>query len=168
MERFLAWMKGIVLLFFVFTALLYFVPRNVYKKYIRFFMEMTLILAMIYPLLQAVFKENALEKLLDYDEFWEEMDQIELDAEAFEEEQNNYYREECEKNIEEELKLLAGEHGYEVKESEVELNSAYEIESIKVVLRNLSLEQKDEIPLMEQEIEKSYQVDENRLNLTVE
>ena len=63
---------------------------------------------------------------------------------------------------------MAGEHGYEVKESEVELNSAYEIESIKVVLRNLSMEQKDEIPLMEQEIEKSYQVDENRLNLTVE
>ena len=86
MERFLAWMKGIVLLFFVFTALLYFVPRNVYKKYIRFFMEMTLILAMIYPLLQAVFKENALEKLLDYDEFWEKMDKIERDAEAFEEE----------------------------------------------------------------------------------
>lgn len=169
MEHFITWMKGIVLLFFVFTALLYFIPRNVYKKYIRFFMEMMLILAIMYPLLQAVFKENALENLIHYDEFWQEMDNMKLDAEHFEEEQNTYYLKECEKNVEENLRQLILQHGYEVKNIEVKLNTSYEIEDISLVLEETEKKQrKEDILLIQKEILNFYQIEENRLELKVQ
>ncbi|MEE1251295.1 MAG: stage III sporulation protein AF [Lachnospiraceae bacterium] len=169
MEHFITWMKGIVLLFFVFTALLYFIPRNTYKKYIRFFMEMMLILAIMYPLLQAVFKENTLENLIHYDEFWQEMDNMKLDAEHFEEEQNAYYLKECEENIEEDVKQLIFQHGYEVKSVEVKLNTSYEIEDISLVVEQTAKEQKNEdILLIQQEILNFYQIEENKLQFKMQ
>ena len=169
MEHFITWMKGIVLLFFVFTALLYFIPRNTYKKYIRFFMEMMLILAIMYPLLQAVFKENTLENLIHYDEFWQEMDNMKLDAEHFEEEQNAYYLKECEENIEEDVKQLMFQHGYEVKSVEVKLNTSYEIEDISLVVEQTAKEQKNEdILLIQQEILNFYQIEENKLQFKMQ
>ena len=169
MEHFITWMKGIVLLFFVFTALLYFIPRNTYKKYIRFFMEMMLILSIMYPLLQAVFKENTLENLIHYDEFWQEMDNMKLDAEHFEEEQNAYYLKECEENIEEDVKQLMFQHGYEVKSVEVKLNTSYEIEDISLVVEQTAKEQKNEdILLIQQEILNFYQIEENKLQLKMQ
>lgn len=165
MAHLLAWMKGIVLLFFVFSALLYFVPRNVYKKYIRFFMEMTLILALVYPLIRVVFKENALERLIDYDEFWQEMENLQMDVGYLEEEQNAYYREECERNMQEDVERLANECGYEAEEIEVTLTSTYDIEKISLVIKKVQEEADSSV--LKQKILECYQMDEKKLECMV-
>ena len=94
---------------------------------------------------------------------------MKLDAEHFEEEQNAYYLKECEKNVEENLKQLVLQHGYEVKNIEVKLNTSYEIEDISLVLEETEKKQKKEdILLIQKEILNFYQIEENRLELKVQ
>lgn len=66
MGKLLEWMRGIVLLFFLLTALLYFIPRDVYKKYIRFFMEMVLVLAILLPVMKLFYGEDPFGKMVHY------------------------------------------------------------------------------------------------------
>ena len=87
MGKLLEWMRGIVLLFFLLTALLYFIPRDVYKKYIRFFMEMVLVLAILLPVMKLFYGEDPFGKMVHYDEFWQELSNLKTDMEHME-----YYR----------------------------------------------------------------------------
>ena len=94
---------------------------------------------------------------------------MKLDAEHFEEEQNAYYLKECEENIEEDVKQLMFQHGYEVKSVEVKLNTSYEIEDISLVVEQTAKEQKNEdILLIQQEILNFYQIEENKLQLKMQ
>lgn len=185
MEQFMDWMKGIVLLFFIMSALLYFVPRNVYKKYIRFFMEMVLILAILLPILELLYHGNTFEQMVHYDEFWQQLNNIQMDVENMEYMQNSYYVEEYEKSIEEDLKNLVEEYGYEALEADVVMNESYEIENIelklteaqdedsvvidKIVIGSDTGEPTDEsYGKMKQEILDFYQIKEENLQITVQ
>lgn len=96
MGKLLEWMRGIVLLFFLLTALLYFIPRDVYKKYIRFFMEMVLVLAILLPVMKLFYGEDPFGKMVHYDEFWQELSNLKTDMEHMEYLQNKYYAEQYE------------------------------------------------------------------------
>ena len=109
MGKLLEWMRGIVLLFFLLTALLYFIPRDVYKKYIRFFMEMVLVLAILLPVMKLFYGEDPFGKMVHYDEFWQELSNLKTDMEHMEYLQNEYYAEQYEQEIGADIKSMADE-----------------------------------------------------------
>ncbi len=135
MERLLEWMRGIVLLFFLLSALLYFVPREVYKKYIRFFMEMVLVLAILLPVIKLFYEEDSFDKMVHYDEFWQEISNLKTDMEHMEYLQNEYYTEQYEQEIAADIRDMTEEYGYETKQAEVGLDTDYEIEYITLCVK---------------------------------
>lgn len=185
MSQILDWMKGIVLLFFIMAALLYFVPKDAYKKYIRFFMEMILMLALLLPVLELFYKGDTFEKMIHYDEFWQQMDNMKMDMEHVAYLQGNYYVSECENSIEEELKDMVKTYGYEAKEAAVVVNDDFGIERVslnlmrqqeggEIVVGEISVGKKAGEPdeenyrNMKQEIMDFYQLPEEKLDITVQ
>ena len=66
----LSFVKGFLTLFLLIKVLLYFVPKNVFEKYIAFFSGVILVIGLLYPLLQVFGKEEVILEKLGYEE-WE-------------------------------------------------------------------------------------------------
>ncbi|MBR5126999.1 MAG: stage III sporulation protein AF [Roseburia sp.] len=67
----LAYVKGFLVLFLLIKVLLYFVPKNVFGKYIAFFAGVILVIGMLYPLMQFWGQEEVVLEKLEQ-EAWEE------------------------------------------------------------------------------------------------
>ena len=78
MEAVLEWMKGIVILFVVLTALLWLVPKEQYKKYIRFFMELLIVLAVIRPVTGLIDFDGTFDEKIQNSQFMQEMENLRL------------------------------------------------------------------------------------------
>ena len=76
----LAYVKGFLVLFLLIKVLLYFVPKNVFGKYIAFFAGVILVIGMLYPLMQFWGQEEVVLEKLEQ-EAWEERI-LEITAEA--------------------------------------------------------------------------------------
>ena len=63
----LDYVKGFLTLFLLIKILLYFVPKNVFEKYITFFAGVILVIALLYPVFQFLNKEEAVFANLDYE-----------------------------------------------------------------------------------------------------
>ena len=66
----LDFVKGFLALFVLIKILLYFVPKNVFEKYIAFFAGVILVIGLLYPLLQGLLQEEAILDKLQYEQ-WE-------------------------------------------------------------------------------------------------
>jgi len=80
----LSFIKGFLALFLLIKVLLYFVPKNVFEKYIAFFSGMILVIGLFYPLLQIWGKEEIILEKLQYEEWEEELLAITREAEELE------------------------------------------------------------------------------------
>ena len=78
----LDYVKGFLTLFLLVKVLLYFVPKNVFEKYIAFFSGVILVIGLLYPLLQGLGWENKILDHLPYEQWEEELLEIEQDAAA--------------------------------------------------------------------------------------
>lgn len=78
----LAWMKSYIGLFLIFTMILYLLPSQDYRRYLRFFLEMVLVLFCITSLLTAGGKEK--EKRWDqgFAHFYQEWEKRKQEAET--------------------------------------------------------------------------------------
>lgn len=76
----MTYVKGFLTLFLLMKVLLYFVPKNVFEKYIAFFAGVILVIGLFYPVMQYLGQEEAVLKKLEQ-EGWEERI-IEITAEA--------------------------------------------------------------------------------------
>ena len=93
----LDYVKGFLTLFLLVKVLLYFVPKNVFEKYIAFFSGVILVIGLLYPLLQGLGQEDKILEHLQYDQWEEKLLEIEQDATALEKAGEDvladYYRE---------------------------------------------------------------------------
>ena len=67
----LEFVKGFLTLFLLIKVLLYFVPKNVFEKYISFFAGVLLVIGLLYPLVQVFGVEDVILEKLQYEQ-WEE------------------------------------------------------------------------------------------------
>lgn len=135
MEAILEWMKGIVILFVVLSALMYLVPKEQYKKYIQFFMEMVLVIAVISPISKVIYASEDFEEKIHYSQFWQEMENVQMDVEKMDFIQNDYHRAEYETAIEEDIRLMAEGKEYEIDQIDATLSEKYELESVIIVVK---------------------------------
>ena len=76
----LEFVKGFLTLFLLVKVLLYFVPKNVFEKYIAFFAGVILVIGLLYPLLQGLGQEEAVLEKLQYEQWEAELLGIAEDA----------------------------------------------------------------------------------------
>lgn len=135
MEAILEWMKGIVILFVVLSALMYLVPKAQYKKYIQFFMEMVIVIAVISPISKVIYASEDFEEKIQYSQFWQEMENVQMDVEKMDFIQSDYHRAEYEAAIEEDIRLMAEGKEYEIGQIDAALSEKYELESVTMVVK---------------------------------
>ncbi len=141
MEAVLEWMKGIVVLFIVLAALLYLLPNPRYKRYVQFFLEMVVVIAVISPVSKVIYASEDFEEKIHYSQFWTEMENLQKDAEKMEFVQSDYYRAEYETAIGEDVRQMASGDKFEVSQAEVTLSETYELERVTLVMKERGQEE---------------------------
>ena len=81
----LDYIKGFLTLFLLIKILIYFVPKNVFEKYITFFAGVILVIALLYPVFQFLNKEEPVLENLQYEEWEKHLLEVAFEAEELEE-----------------------------------------------------------------------------------
>lgn len=130
------YIKEFLVLFLLMTLFLYLVPGERIKRYIRFFTEIVLTVGILSPLLSIVFDSEKFLEKIEYETFTENLSEISKDMERMEFIQRDYYLEEYENAIEEDVKQTAQQtaeiYGYSVSSVKVHLKEEYKLESIQL------------------------------------
>ena len=80
MNEIVQWVKEYVSLFLAFTLVLYVIPSNEYRGYLRFFLEMVLVLFCLRPILQLSHLDLQKQWENTYHSLYEEMEKRQEEA----------------------------------------------------------------------------------------
>lgn len=140
MTELVRYVRGFLALFIIMLLLLQLVPEEGMKKYIRFFSRLVLSLGFLYPLLSVFCDSDAFLEKIQYETFAESLREISADTAKLEYLQNDYYLEKYEEAVEQDVYRTADNYvepyGLTVGEVEVTLSSGYEVETLKVSLKD--------------------------------
>ena len=135
-----AYVKGFIVLFVILTLLLYLPPGKTYQKYIRFFTELILTIGLLTPMLSALFNGEEFLELIEYETFTENLSELSKDMEQIEYIHNDYYIEEYERAIEEDVSMIAEpiaeKYGLNVREAKVHMTEEYVIDQVELWITN--------------------------------
>ncbi len=177
-----AYVRGFIALFLLLTVLLHLPPGKSYQKYIRFFAELILTIALLTPVLSIVCDSEEFSKLVDYEEFTEELEELSKDMQHMEYLYGDYHKATYEEAIAEDVKRIAEEYGFFVQEVSVQLSDEYTVDHIslrvtedeneQIVIERIVLEQtaRDEngniiCSKLRQELMEFYQLDESKIEV---
>lgn len=126
------WIRSILILYFLMMIILYFTAGESYKKFIRFFMGLVLALTILRPVLSLLGKEDALRERITYESFRQSMEEAQFDFGQMEETENEVYRRQYERALEEQFLEEAQEKLLDIEDISVLLNSDYEPERVTI------------------------------------
>ena len=81
----LDYIKGFLTLFLLIKILLYFVPKNVFEKYITFFAGVILVIGLLYPMFRFLSEEGSVLDNLQYEEWEKRLLEVTFEAKELEE-----------------------------------------------------------------------------------
>ena len=132
MQTLIDWIRSILILYFLMMIVLYFAAGESYKKFIRFFMGLVLALTVLRPLLAVFGKEEALQEKITYEAFRQSMEEARFDFGQMEEAENEVYRRQYERGLEEQFLADAKEKLLDIERITVSLDSNYELEQVTI------------------------------------
>ena len=132
MQTLIDWIRSILILYFLMMIVLYFAAGESYKKFIRFFMGMVLALTVLRPVLAVFGKEEALQEKITYEAFRQSMEEARFDFGQMEEAENEVYRRQYERRLEEQFLADAKEKLLDIERITVSLDSNYELEQVTI------------------------------------
>ena len=132
MQTLTDWIRSILILYFLMMIILYFTAGESYKKFIRFFMGLALALTILRPVLSLLGKEDALRERIAYESFRQSMEEAQFDFGQMEETENEVYRRQYERALEEQFLEEAQEKLLDIEDISVSLNSDYEPERVTI------------------------------------
>lgn len=174
------YMKGVLALFVLLMLLLYLVPGDGFKKYIRFFGEIILAIGFLSPVLKIIYDSDKFLALIDYEQFSEQMSELSRDMNRVEYIQKDYYIEKYEAAIAGDVTRIAEQYGFVVKEVKVDMNEEYTLDAIYlsvteqgtdgIEIEHVWLDGKDEeesesgiYTNLKKELAEYYQLEENAI-----
>lgn len=173
MSAIVEWVKNYSLVFLLMTMLTSVIAKREYKKYIRLFVEIILVITLADPLFGIMGKSEGLFEKISYDSFWQGLEGIKMDQEKMDFLNEDYYIDYYESAIAKDVALLAENTGYAVTDALVELNEEYEVEEMEikvarkennsVIIGELQDKEKEEITALKEKIAAYYQVPEDRI-----
>ena len=132
MQTFIDWIRSILILYFLMMIILYFTAGESYKKFIRFFMGLVLALTVLRPALELFGKDETLRERITYESFRQSMEEVQYDFGHIREEENEVYRRQYERALEEQFLEDAKDQLLDIKEISVSLNEEYELERVTI------------------------------------
>ena len=81
LEFFYQWMQNLSFYLVLVTAFLHMIPNSTYKKYVRFFTGLILMILLLTPLFELPGQKVKLDEILDTQEFEEKIEKFQLDEE---------------------------------------------------------------------------------------
>ncbi len=127
--------RGLFILFVLLGLFMYIVPGEHYKKYIRFFSGVILIVAFLSPLLSLFWDDGDFFDKIEYEAFVEGLEELSRDNARIEFAQNDYYRKKYELAIAEDVRQIAAAAGYETTEVAVHLTEDYTMKGISLTVK---------------------------------
>ncbi|TGY95426.1 hypothetical protein E5329_14760 [Petralouisia muris] len=181
MEIIYTWVKNIVCFYIFMNIIIHLLPRESYRKYVRFFSGMLLMILVATPVLSVLGKEDELMKKISQAGFFQELDNLKLDTAHLEQTQKKMYVQEYERAIEMDIGRIAeGKELYPVQ-IEVHLSEEYQVESIAMAVRveedGVSVpkasfgDNSSEYPgagELKQELMEFYRLDETKIQIAVQ
>jgi Stage III sporulation protein AF (Spore_III_AF). len=128
------WVKNLVCFYLLLTVVLHLLPRQSYRKYVRFFSGMLLTILVVSPVLSLLGNEEALREKISQAEFFQDLDNHKLDTEHLETTQKEIYLREYERALEMDVSRMAQEKQLAAREVKVRLTEGYEVESIEIAV----------------------------------
>lgn len=128
----MTYVKGLIVLFVVLTILLHLPTQENYRKYIHFFAELILTMALLSPILSIFCDSDAFLQLIEYEAFSEKLAMVSEDMEHIEYLYEDYHREKYAQAVAEGVKQIAEGYDLDVQEAAVELSEEYKVEHITV------------------------------------
>ena len=128
------WVKNLVFFYIWLTAIIHILPKSSYRKYVKFFTRLLLVILLLTPVLEVVYDSDYLLDKVLYGNFIQEMDTIRLDMEGMEEIQKQAYLKKYQEVIGEDIISMAQEETFFVEKVEVLLTDDYQVENIMLVI----------------------------------
>lgn len=130
----MTYVKGLIVLFVVLTILLHLPTQENYRKYIHFFAELILTMALLSPVLSVFYDSDEFLQLIEYEAFEEELAMVSEDMEHIEYLYEDYHREKYAQVIAEGVKQIAEGYDFCVQEVEVELSEDYKVKHMTMCI----------------------------------
>lgn len=103
MDVVMDWVKPIIYFSIFITILMQILPGEKYKKYIRFFAGLLMIVLVMNPILNLLQQGNLSEEIFDEYLLQEQMDGIDFEIEELEKSTNEYYEKIIEESLTQEM-----------------------------------------------------------------
>ncbi len=176
MTRIVEWVQNYSMVFLLMTVITSVTAKKEYRKYIRLFVEIILVITLVNPLLSATGKSEDLFEKISFDSFWQNLEGLQMDREKMDFLNEDYYIAYYENAIEEDVKLLADHSGYGVMDVTVSLNDAFQVETMELKVAKRDVEtvvvgtieeqpESKEIAELKKKIAAYYQMDTDRISI---
>lgn len=182
MSKFLIGVKSYTVFFLLIMVLLHLVPKEGYRKYIQFFMEMLLVFVFLSPVVAFLFDSDEFLELVEDEMIQEQMEELEKDTHRIEFLQQDYYVEQCKKMIEREVEQITQEFGYEIIDNQIFFDAEDKLEKITlriqkqendITIRKIQIGREEKV--VEQDCEELreilqtyYQLEEDSVSVSLE
>lgn len=180
MEAVYGWVKNLVCFYIFITAVLHLLPKESYRKYVRFFTGLLLVILVLTPILSVVGdKENIYERI-EQAGFFQEMENLKLDTAYLEASQQEFYQKEYEKAICMDIEQMVERQELKANKVEVKLTEECLVQHIYIEAEFLSGDTKylekaafsegteyPQVYELQKELEDFYQVGEEQIEIVV-
>lgn len=180
MEAIYGWVKNLVCFYIFITAILHLLPKESYRKYIRFFTGLLLVILVLTPIFSLLRNKEDLYEKIEQAGFFQEMENLKLDTAYLESSQQEIYREEYEKAICIDMEQIVQRQELKAKKVEVSLTEDCQVEHIYIEVEFLdeneeypqkaSFSEGTEYPAvyeLQKELQDFYQVEKEQIEIVV-
>lgn len=167
MNGILNWMKEFLIIYLILAILTHLAATDQYKKYLRFFSGILLLLALLSPALRLFGEDGRLDALVTYETFWEELDSARQDSRKLEFLRGSRHIQKYEQAVAEDIKRQAAKQGIAVSGVEAVLSDDYEISRVEVRLADSNeaeaFDEEDVKTKLAAFLKQAYGLDESRI-----
>lgn len=133
MDQIILYVKGVVILSLLLSIFVELVPENSCRKYVRFFAQFILVLGLVSPFFSGDGRESGFMESIRYESFLQNVEEARLNAEKMvSQSDKDYMKEYEEKALAEDVRQLAEENDFTVREIVAEMTESYQIDRIYV------------------------------------
>ena len=164
MSKVLAWIRSILCFLCFFQVFLKLTPKESYRKYLKFFGNLILVLLLLRPAASLLGQAESLEQFLKFQTLSNEYSELRMHMEGMEELKNTLVEETFRREIERQIREVPENLGYSVLSLSVSYGETGEPEAIDLVL----LSSKDEgTAKIQEELSRIYGLAGEEIRITV-
>lgn len=135
MEAFWNWLRTILYVSLFLSVVMHLIPEKKYRKYVRFFAGMIILVLTVGPLADLFSQNGSMEQIVEDRLFRQQSAETSADLEYMEESSRNYYKDRIAQEASRLIGEKASEEGFETSDSSVELAEDGTVSRVTVSVR---------------------------------